>query len=67
MDRYDVQMADIVEVATAHDKNKDDCAGLPFCVACRAVALLMCELNPMTAELLISKHPKGKILRLEDI
>jgi len=67
MDSYDVQFKDIVEVATAHDQNKDNCAGLPLCVACRAVALLMCDLNPLHAELLISKQPEGKILRVEEI
>ncbi len=40
MDEIEKMIAGIVEVAEAHNSG-GDCAGLPFCVACRAVALLM--------------------------
>jgi len=63
MDEYDIQLNQIIEVALVHDHQP--CAGLPFCVACRAVALLRYNLNPIRAEEFIAQQPEGKVIKLE--
>lgn len=65
MNQPDIQSNFLMELASIHDHQK--CVGLPLCAACRAVALMKCDMDLEKAESFINRQPEGKILRLSEI